>query len=94
MSKRRKPEPNKILPSDLPDAFRQYLGDRDIEEVEIVIPDLAGTSRGKAMLAHKFKPKDSYFLPISLFYQTISGEYVDMNIENQWREMDILLNVF
>ncbi len=91
MSKRRKPEPNKILPSDLPDAFRQYLGDRDIEEVEIVIPDLAGTSRGKAMLAHKFKPKDSYFLPISLFYQTISGEYVDMNIENQWREMDILL---
>ncbi|MDO6590214.1 glutamine synthetase [Loktanella sp. D2R18] len=77
--------------SELPDHFQEYLGDRRIDEVEIIIPDIAGTSRGKAMPAHKFKPDEPFFLPISLFYQTISGEYVDMEIENQWLEKDVML---
>ncbi|MCG3267116.1 glutamine synthetase family protein [Yoonia sp. I 8.24] len=77
--------------SELPDHFQEYLGDRRIDEVEIIIPDIAGTSRGKAMPAHKFKPDEAFFLPISLFYQTISGEYVDMEIENQWLEKDVML---
>ena len=77
--------------SELPDHFQDYLEKRRIDEVEIIIPDIAGTSRGKAMPAYKFKPDDAFFLPISLFYQTISGEYVDMEIENQWLERDVLL---
>ena len=49
-------------------------------------------SRGKTMPAHKFSPTGTTFLPVSLFYQTISGEYVDMDdIENQWTEKDIVL---
>lgn len=77
--------------SQLPAHFQDYLGDRRIDEVEIIIPDIAGTSRGKAMPAYKFKPEETFFLPISLFFQTISGEYVDMDIENQWLEKDVTL---
>lgn len=75
----------------LPEAFLDYLDGRRLEEVECIIPDLAGTSRGKAMPSYKFRPNETFFLPISLFYQTISGEYVDMEIENQWLEKDVVL---
>ena len=75
----------------LPQAFMDYLGARRLEEVECIIPDLAGMSRGKAMPSHKFNPDQTFFLPISLFYQTISGEWVDMEIRNQWLESDIVL---
>ncbi len=76
----------------LPRAFRDYQAGRRIEEVECIIPDLAGMSRGKSMPEYKFTPDMTFFLPISLFYQTITGEYVDMEeIENQWTEYDIVL---
>lgn len=75
----------------VPDSSLQFWGGRSLEEVECVIPDLAGTARGKAMPGQKFKPNGQIFLPISLFYQTISGEYVDMEIENQWLEKDVVL---
>jgi len=75
----------------VPEACSDYLDGRALEEVEIIIPDLAGTSRGKAMLAKKFQPDGTFFLPVSLFYQTISGEYVEMEIDNQWLEKDIVL---
>ncbi len=75
----------------LSDAFKSYQAGRKLDEVEAIIPDLVGLSRGKAMPATKFSPEERFFLPISLFYQTISGEYVDMEIENQWLEKDIVL---
>ncbi|PIV75631.1 MAG: glutamine synthetase [Rhodobacteraceae bacterium CG17_big_fil_post_rev_8_21_14_2_50_65_11] len=77
--------------SNLPEAFLDFLDGRRLEEVECIIPDLAGTSRGKAMPSYKFRPDETFYLPISLFYQTISGEYVDMEIENQWLEKDVVL---
>lgn len=77
--------------STLPAPFQDYLAGRRLEEVECIIPDLVGMSRGKAMPSYKFQPEASIGLPISLFYQTISGEYVDMEIENQWLEKDVLL---
>ena len=77
---------------ELPKAFMAHKGTRKLEEVESIIPDIAGMSRGKTMPAHKFSSTGTTFLPISLFYQTISGEYVDMDdIENQWTEKDIVL---
>ena len=75
----------------LPAPFLSYLGGQRLDEVAAIIPDIAGMSRGKAMPAYKFQPDGTFFLPISLFYQTISGEYVDMEIENQWLEKDIVL---
>ncbi|MCK0103032.1 glutamine synthetase family protein [Pseudohalocynthiibacter aestuariivivens] len=75
----------------LPDAFKEYQSGRRIEEVECIIPDLAGMSRGKSMPYYKFSPDSTFFLPISLFYQTITGEYVDLDIKNQWMEYDVVL---
>ena len=76
----------------LPEAFRQHQAGRRIEEVECIVPDLVGQSRGKAMPFSKFSPDDTTYLPISLFYQTITGEYVHMSeIENQWMEPDTVL---
>ena len=72
-------------------AFLDYQAGRSIEEVECIVPDLAGMSRGKSMPDYKFSPDTTFFLPISLFYQTITGEYVDMEIENQWTEQDVVL---
>ncbi len=91
MSKRRQGKSTGSWISQLPPACAQYLDGKPVEEIEIVIPDLAGTSRGKAMLANRFQPDNTYYLPVSLFYQTISGEYVDMDIDNQWLERDVVL---
>ena len=75
----------------LPDAFRDWLGGRRIEEVECIVPDIAGISRGKAMPFAKFMREDRMFLPTSIFHQTISGDYVDMDDANQWTESDMVL---
>lgn len=75
----------------LPQAFTAFRAGRRLEEVECIIPDIVGMSRGKAMPSYKFRPGETFFLPISLFYQTISGEYVDMDIEGQWLERDVVL---
>lgn len=75
----------------LPTSVLNHINGQRIDEVECIVPDLAGTSRGKAMPRSKFKPDNDLALPISLFYQTISGEYVDMEIEGQWLERDVVL---
>jgi len=76
----------------LPSAFLNFQNGKRIDEVECIIPDIAGMSRGKSMPVGKFHPDDTFFLPISLFYQTITGEYVDLpEIANQWVESDIVL---
>ena len=56
-----------------------------------MIADVAGISRGKAMPLAKFMREDRMFLPTSVFHQTIAGDYVDMEIANQWTESDMVL---
>ncbi len=75
----------------LPEAFRNYCDGRELEEVECIVPDLAGMSRGKAMPLQKFSPTQEIYLPISIFYQTITGQDVAMDITNQWAESDVVL---
>ncbi len=75
----------------LPDTVQTWLNGRRVEEVECVISDIAGMSRGKAMPAAKFARSDRMFLPTSVFYQTIDGDYVDMDIAHQWTESDMVL---
>ena len=75
----------------LSDDFAAYAQGQKIDGVECIVPDLVGTSRGKTMPTTKFDPTAEMALPISLFYQTISGEYVDMAIEDQWLEKDVVL---
>ena len=61
----------------LPEAAREYIGNRRVDEVECVVGDIAGVARGKAMPAAKFGKQTNYFLPNSIFLQTITGEWAD-----------------
>ncbi|MEX2126079.1 MAG: glutamine synthetase family protein [Woeseia sp.] len=85
----RKPEPDWL--EDLPEAFEIYRAGREIDEVECIVPDLAGRSRGKTMPARIFNPQHETYLPVSIFYQTITGRDVEMDIANQWAEGDLVL---
>jgi len=76
---------------DLPEAFKIYRAGHDVDEVECIVPDLAGMSRGKAMPARKFSPQHETYLPVSIFYQTVTGADVEMDIDNQWAEGDLVL---
>ncbi len=63
-----------------------------IDEVECVVPDIAGIARGKVMPATKFSDKTHTYLPVSIFYQTITGGYAEpQDDENFETETDLLL---
>ncbi len=63
--------------SKLPEAARDYIAGRRVDEVECVTGDIAGVARGKAMPAAKFAHQTNYYLPNSIFLQTITGEWAD-----------------
>ena len=75
----------------LPDAARAYLGDRKPEEVECLIADLPGIARGKAMPAAKFATQKRFFLPNSIFFQTITGDWSEAAGPEGFTEPDMIL---
>lgn len=75
----------------LPKAAREWLHGRRVDEVECIIGDFAGIARGKVMPARKFIETKRSFLPVSIFYQTITGEYSDYDTEESWTERDMVL---
>ena len=73
-------------------AASAWLAGRSVEELECVVPDIAGTARGKATTARKFDQLARQYLPVSVFYQTITGGYVDLDwMPDQWIESDTVL---
>ena len=74
----------------LPEAARDYIADRRLDEIECIIGDIAGVARGKAMPASKFATQASFFLPNSIFLQTITGEWAD-NPSGAFTEPDMIL---
>ena len=74
-----------------PKVLQEWLGHKKIEEIECVISDMAGVVRGKAMPLSKFEKLENVYMPLSIFYQTISGDYVDLPIVDQWTENDMVL---
>ncbi len=54
---------------------KAWMAARGITEIECTVPDLAGVARGKIMPASKFYSSPVMNLPLSVFFQTISGEY-------------------
>lgn len=59
-----------------PENLRAWLRHHHIEEVDCAVPDIAGVARGKTMPAEKFAQLGAVHLPISIFHQTITGDYV------------------
>ena len=74
----------------LPEAARDYIAGRRLDEVECIVSDIAGVARGKAMPASKFSKQASFFLPNSIFLQTITGEWAD-NPSGAFTEPDMVL---
>lgn len=74
----------------LPEAARDWIAGRRVDEVECIIGDIAGVARGKAMPASKFAKQANYFLPNSIFLQTITGEWAD-NPSGAFTEPDMIL---
>ncbi len=74
----------------LPEAARDFIAGRRLDEVECIIGDIAGVARGKAMPAAKFAHQKNYFLPNSIFLQTITGEWAD-NPFDAFTEPDMIL---
>ncbi len=73
-------------------AAQDYVKDRKLEEIECIISDTPGISRGKCMPARKFSKMDKMYLPDSIFYQTVTGSYVDIDeMEDQYTEGDMVL---
>ena len=71
--------------------LRAWLKERRIEEVECAVPDIAGVARGKAMPASKFAELNQAYLPISIFFQGITGDYVDFEGDQDYTEGDLAL---
>lgn len=76
----------------IPEAARDYIAGRRLDEVECILPDIAGVARGKAMPAFKFDKQASFFLPTSIFLQTITGEWADSPAgPDDYKEPDMTL---
>ncbi len=74
----------------LPGVAQSYLKDRTLDEVECIVADLAGVARGKAMPGAKFAKQAQFFLPNSIFFQTITGDWAD-SVAGGFTEPDMIL---
>ncbi|MEP5155440.1 glutamine synthetase family protein [Planktotalea sp.] len=75
----------------LPETAAQYLEGRKLDEVECIISDLPGIARGKAVPASKFAKQNQFFLPDSIFYQTITGGWGEAAGDEGFIEKDMTL---
>ena len=77
--------------SKLPEAAQHYLDGHRLDEVECLIADLPGVARGKAMPAGKFATQSQFYLPNSIFFQTITGDWGEAAGEDGFTEPDMVL---
>ncbi|WP_288949007.1 glutamine synthetase family protein [uncultured Paracoccus sp.] len=73
-----------------PQAAQDYVAGRRLDEVECIVADIAGVARGKAMPASKFAHQERFYLPNSIFLQTITGDWAD-NPSGAFTEPDMIL---
>ncbi len=75
----------------IPETAQNYLKGHRLDEVECIIADLPGIARGKAMPATKFATQKRFFLPNSIFFQTIAGGWGEAAGEDGFTEPDMVL---
>jgi len=68
------------------DVFQSWLTERNVEDVEAFVPDMAGSARGKVVPADKFG-SGQMKMPEAIFAQTISGDYVTNKYNVEDRDM-------
>lgn len=75
----------------LPQAAQDYLAGNRLDEVECVIADLPGIARGKAVPGSKFARQDQFYLPNSIYFQTITGGWGEAAGPGGFTEPDMVL---
>ncbi|MEM8978834.1 MAG: glutamine synthetase family protein [Pseudomonadota bacterium] len=75
----------------LPEPAQSYLSGQTLDEVECIIADLSGIARGKAVPASKFARQSQFFLPNSIFFQTITGGWGEAAGPGGFTEPDMIL---
>ncbi len=75
----------------IPAAARTHIEGRRLDEVECIVSDLPGIARGKAMPAAKFARQSRFFLPNSVFFQTIAGGWAEAAGSKGFTEPDMIL---
>ncbi|PWQ92815.1 glutamine synthetase family protein [Leucothrix pacifica] len=73
------------------EELKKLVVSHKIEEVECTIADIHGVARGKLMPASKFVALNPTFLPYSIFFQSITGDYLEFDSEAYMTEVDIQL---
>ena len=75
------------------DEAKAWLAARGITEIECVVADQAGVARGKIMPVSKFLKNPTMALPVSVFYQTITGDSPDYDglIDDVAADTDMML---
>lgn len=68
------------------EVFQPWLQERNIEDVEAIVPDMAGSARGKVVPADKFGAGQMK-MPEAIFSQTISGDYISDKFNVEDRDM-------
>ncbi len=58
--------------------FKKWFQDNAIEEVEVLIPDIAGMARGKFVPAERYLADNGIRIAKGLFTQTITGDYIEL----------------
>ena len=74
----------------LPQVAQTYLEGQRLDEVECIVADLAGVARGKAMPGPKFARQTHFYLPNSIFFQTITGDWANAATDG-FTEPDMIL---
>ena len=71
------------------DVFQSWLKEREIDDVEVFVPDMAGSARGKVLPADKLG-KGPMKIAEAIFGQTISGDYTANKHNVEDRDMNLV----
>jgi glutamine synthetase len=74
------PRKRKVSPVQVPQedsSLLRWLKDRQITEVECLVPDFTGNARGKIIPADKFRHDYGMRLPEGIFTTTVTGDFPD-----------------
>ena len=82
---------NKEWLKKIPQHALDYIGNSKIEEIECIISDTSGIVRGKALPSGTFAKSSEMYLPESLFNQTITGQFAEIEDADWVTEPDSVL---
>ena len=71
-------------------TLEEWFKKHDIQEVEVLIPDISGMARGKFLATRRYLADKGIRIAKSLFTQAVTGEYTDLADEINPTDADML----